>query len=303
MMCFEQRRPVVDDEDIPLPDHAFAGYENLLNRFGDDAARSGLIGETFNVRLVFLAAISARLPEPLHVVITGPRGSGKSYLMDTVARFLPGQYKRVLTGAPARELRESGGARLRHRALFIDDCPEYPDCSFPAAFIQTTTCKRLQPEERPGRLVLAVDESPERAQAIRMWREREAAGETLPPDKVIYTRWHRYLLTLKTREVVVPCNYWETFPRAISPETLLGLVQASAFLHQYRRHRDGYGRIMAGPEDFQMVQSLIQKSFRGIWPQPSRETRPPVQEVRQPVTPAGRGPCLFRRIFGSTTPD
>jgi energy-coupling factor transporter ATP-binding protein EcfA2 len=299
MMCFEQRRPVVNDEDenIELPDHAFAGYENLLNRFGDDAVRSGLIGETFNVRLVFLVAVSARLSKPLHVVITGPRGSGKSYLMHTVAKFLPGRYKRVLTGVPVSELRQSGGAGLRHRALFIDDCAEYPDCGFPAAFIQTTACKQQQLEERPGRLVLTVNESPERAMVIRTRQEREAAGEVRPPDRVIYTRWHRYLLTLKAREVAVPCIYWDTLPSDISFETLIGLVQASAFLHQYRRYRDGYGRVMAGPEDFQMIQSLIQKAFRGAWPQSSRETGPPAQEVRQPGPPADRGLRWFRRLF------
>jgi energy-coupling factor transporter ATP-binding protein EcfA2 len=264
---------VVDEEDAPLPDHPFAGYENLLGRFAYDAANSGLIGEKPIAQLVFLVAISARLPEPLHVVITGPRGAGKSYLMHTVAKFIPAQHKRVLDNVSVRGLRRSSGAGFRHRALFIDDCADFPACSFPAAFVQNTSCRRTQPEDRPGRLWLAIDESPERAQAIRMSQARKAAGGVRPPNKLIYRRWHTYLRLLKDREVVIPCFDGIAAPQGVSLQTLLGLVRASAFLHQYRRLRHLPGRILAAWDDYQMVQSLLQAVFRDPQPQTPQDDR------------------------------
>jgi energy-coupling factor transporter ATP-binding protein EcfA2 len=283
------------------PKSPFASDDNLLECFGRDVAEAGLVGETLKAQLVFLVASSARLAEPLHVTITGSSSAGKSHLMNTVARFIPDEHKKILTGMSAKALLHAGEFEFKHKAVFIaeyegvagSDYPirtfqsekgivyEYVECTpkgiekksklvqGPAAFIQTTTRSRLHPENETRLLFVTIDESPQQTEAILMWQAQKAAGLVPPPDGAIYRPWHEYLRSLSACEVVIP--YADAlvpyFPRdkVISRRDLpklLGLIKVSAYLHQHRRNRDAEGRIVATLEDYQMVRPLFLEAYR-----------------------------------------
>jgi hypothetical protein len=57
---------------------------NLLAAFQRDIEKAGLVGEKENAAVVFLAALSARLPAPVNLTVGGASSAGKNHLMSRV---------------------------------------------------------------------------------------------------------------------------------------------------------------------------------------------------------------------------
>jgi len=91
----------------------------LLRRFERDVELAGLIGEKRNAKVILLAAVSARLQKPLNVSVGGASSAGKNHLTGTVARFIPDEHKKILTGMSPKALMHSGENEFQHNAVFI----------------------------------------------------------------------------------------------------------------------------------------------------------------------------------------
>jgi hypothetical protein len=61
----------------------------LFTRIVDDMSALGYVGEDLNKVLVYLAASSRKLDDPISVLILSQSAAGKSYLVDTVRRLMP----------------------------------------------------------------------------------------------------------------------------------------------------------------------------------------------------------------------
>ena len=61
----------------------------LFERIVDDMSALGYVGEDLNKQLVYLAASSRKLDDPISVLILSQSAAGKSYLVETVRRLMP----------------------------------------------------------------------------------------------------------------------------------------------------------------------------------------------------------------------
>jgi hypothetical protein len=61
----------------------------LFDRIVDDMTSLGYVGEDLNKQLVYLAASSRKLDDPISVLILSQSAAGKSYLVETVRRLMP----------------------------------------------------------------------------------------------------------------------------------------------------------------------------------------------------------------------
>jgi hypothetical protein len=61
----------------------------LFTRIVDDMSSLGYVGEDLNKQLVYLAASSRKLDDPISVLILSQSAAGKSYLVETVRRLMP----------------------------------------------------------------------------------------------------------------------------------------------------------------------------------------------------------------------
>ena len=52
-------------------------------------ATVGYVGEAVNKILLYLAATSRKMPDPISVIVSSQSASGKSYLIDTVKPSCP----------------------------------------------------------------------------------------------------------------------------------------------------------------------------------------------------------------------
>ena len=274
---------------------------DLLRQFEHDVKLAGLVGEDRNAQIILLAAASAKLDKPLNVSVGGSSSAGKNHLTGTVARFVPEEDKKILTGMSPKVLMHSAEDEFQHKAVFIAEYEGVSGADYairtmqserviewefveaakeggiqkkkrtvkgPAAFIQATTRATLHPENETRLLFIEMDESEDQTRAIneRQALEAEKKAPACPPE--VYDKWQELLRGLESKPVRIPfaSQLAEHLPknrirtRRDFPK-LLGLIEASAFLHQHRRNRDGAGNIVAAPEDYLIAKELFEHCY------------------------------------------
>ena len=130
----EIERAKTPDEGVPQMSNeeraaaiAFLQSPDLATRISDDLTRCGLVGETTNKLVAYLAATSRKLDRPLAMIIQSSSAAGKSALMDAVLGFCCRTKKRPLFGddrtvallhRPRRQPQTQGaGDQPKRRAL------------------------------------------------------------------------------------------------------------------------------------------------------------------------------------------
>ncbi|MBS0635863.1 MAG: toprim domain-containing protein [Verrucomicrobia bacterium] len=83
--------------------------------------QSGLIGEQKNGLLLFFLYLSRITDEPLHAIIFGKSGSGKTYLQTRVSECLPTEAVRPVTSLSENTLYYSPKGFWEHKVLLIED--------------------------------------------------------------------------------------------------------------------------------------------------------------------------------------
>jgi len=272
---------------------------DLLHRFERDAEMSGLIGEKNNAKVILIVAASAKLEKPLNVNVAGSSSAGKNHLINCVARFIPDEDKKYLTGMSPKVLMHSEENEFRHKAVLITEYEgvsgadyairtmqsergidwEFVESSTagiqkkkkrvngPVAFVQATTRVTLHPENETRLLFLQMDESEAQTHAINERQAMEAEGLIAPVSPDLFTRWHDFFRSLKAAPVRIPfARQLSTFfpdgrvrSRRDFPK-LLGLIEVSAYLHQHHRNHVS-GSIIAAPYDYAVARELFEHCY------------------------------------------
>ena len=68
---------------------SFLTNPNMFQEIVDDTETLGYVGESLNKQLIYLAASSRLLDDPISVTVISESASGKSYLIDTVKKLIP----------------------------------------------------------------------------------------------------------------------------------------------------------------------------------------------------------------------
>jgi DNA primase len=100
---------------------AFLKEKNLIKNTLAAIERSGLVGEQQNGLLLFLLYLSRFFDEPLHAIIFGKSGSGKTYLQTKVSECLPEESVRTITSLTENTLYYSARDFWKHKVLLIED--------------------------------------------------------------------------------------------------------------------------------------------------------------------------------------
>jgi len=83
--------------------------------------KTGLVGEERNGLLLFFLYLSRFFDEPLHAIIFGKSGSGKTYLQTRVSECLPEESLRTITSLTENTLYYSEKDFWKHKVLLIED--------------------------------------------------------------------------------------------------------------------------------------------------------------------------------------
>jgi DNA primase len=100
---------------------AFLKEPELVQRTLDTLSRTGLIGEQKNGLLLYFLYLSRFFEEPLHAIIFGKSGSGKTYLQTRISECLPEESVRTTTSLSENTLYYSPKNFWKHIVLLIED--------------------------------------------------------------------------------------------------------------------------------------------------------------------------------------
>jgi len=92
---------------------------DLIERIAADFGRCGIVGETTNALVGYLAALSRKLDRPLALLIQSTSAAGKSSLLDAVLRFVPEEERIAYSAMTGQSLFYMGEMNLKHKILAI----------------------------------------------------------------------------------------------------------------------------------------------------------------------------------------
>jgi DNA primase len=115
----EPRTKMTDQEEKQAL--TFLKSNDLLQKTSDLIQQGGLVGEAQNGLLLFLLYLSRIMDEPLHAIIFGKSGSGKTYLQTKVSECLPEESLRTVTSLSENTLYYSPPGFWKHKVLLIED--------------------------------------------------------------------------------------------------------------------------------------------------------------------------------------
>lgn len=261
-----------------------AQSENILAEFDRDLGTVGLVGERRIAKLIYLAVTSRLFGHPVSVAVKGPSSGGKSFIVESVLKFFPGEAFYPLTAMSDRALAYSTEP-LEHRILVIYEAPgmasefasylirsllsegrlryetagKLLEREGPTGLIVTTTDLRLHPENETRMLSLTVTDTPEQTAAVLLALANGGAHADL-------SRWHALQTYLDASVCAVVIPYAATLAEMVPPvairlrrdfKTVLTLISAHALLHQASRRKDGDGRLIAEIADYAAVRELV----------------------------------------------
>ena len=92
---------------------------HLVDRIGEAFGAVGMVGETLNCLVGYLAAVSRKLPNPLAVIVQSTSAAGKSAVMDAVLGFVPEEDRVSFSAMTGQSLFYLGEKDLAHKVLSI----------------------------------------------------------------------------------------------------------------------------------------------------------------------------------------
>ena len=93
----------------------------IFNRIVSDTEVLGYVGEAINKQLIYLAASSRKLSDPVSVIVVSQSAAGKSYLIDTVKKLIPPEEVVSMTSLSDQALNYLDEDALLHKFLVMGE--------------------------------------------------------------------------------------------------------------------------------------------------------------------------------------
>jgi DNA primase len=228
---------------------AFLKRRDLLDQVARDIDTLGFVGEETNKRLLYLVAISRKLPDPLSAIVFSQSGAGKSGLTEAIERLCPPEDVVLLTRLTPQSLYYVEPGFLDQKLVIVEERYGSMEADYSirvlqsrkkliavapikdpatgnmktkvftvearAAFIEATTASSVNHENATRCFELTMDESPEQTRRIheRQRVMRTGRGLELAREAEALTRkhWNAQRL-LEPLPVVIPFADRLTFP-------------------------------------------------------------------------------------------
>ena len=130
----------------------------LFNNISRDIAIAGeVVGERTNLMMLYLAATSRKFKNPISLIIFGKSSSGKSYLANTIEKFMPEEDTLILSSVSAKAL-EYAGDQLKHKCILVQEWEGLEEA--------LPTIRTLQSEGKLARYVTMIDPTTKTRKAV-----------------------------------------------------------------------------------------------------------------------------------------
>lgn len=279
----------------------FLSRPDVLGRINTLIGKSGVVGEETNRLFLFVIASSYKMTDTLHALIQGSTGSGKTHLLIRISELVPKEDLKDFTRVTEGSFYNYGMYELKNKLVCLEDFDgleekaqlamrelqsrgmlstsstgqdeqgysrAYQKIVYgPIASLACTTRGEIY-EDNMGRVFLiAVDESREQTGRVISYQNNKAAGLI---DKEEQERSRQLLRNivrmLQPCEVVNPYAHQVSLPREAHKirrlnELYQSFVKQVTLINQYRRTKDGKGRLITEKEDLQQASEIMFESI------------------------------------------
>ena len=255
----------------------FLNDKRLNEHTHDIFGRIGLVGQQDNGMLLFFIFLTRMFANPLHAIVMGSSGSGKTHLLQGVSQTVPRQHIHYTTSLSENTLYYTPKDFLKHKILLQEDLDGayqallplrelmsnqsisrfstrtnsrtgeskqiYLQVEGPVCIAGATTKEQVYEDNANRSFLIQIEDSPVQERAVLAYQGEVASGKINPQN---YTRDLRLLkaaqLQLQAMEVLIPfAGLLElppfVFKKLRTQAHYLTLVKAVTLWNQYNRKR------------------------------------------------------------------
>ena len=278
----------------------FLKAKELLKRLNVQIGKSGIVGEENSRLLLFLIIISYMNKSPIHAIVQGSSGSGKTHIISRIADLMPGEDVLRFTRITESSLYNWGEFDLFRKIIIIEDLDglkedalyalrEFISNQFLSSSVSmkdkkgnnkstrkevkgqfsslSATTKGETYEDNMSRsFLIAVDESKEQTTNIENQNKRNA-GEIDPKESQKAVAFIQAMVrNLKHYEVINPYATKLQLPEKVHKirrlnEMYQAVIKQVTFLNQYQRQLTKDNQLITEIEDIEQATEILFESI------------------------------------------
>ena len=274
----------------------FLESKELLKKLNERIGKTGIVGEGQTRLLLLIVASSYKCKDPLHALIQGSSGTGKTLLMRKVMEMIPENDRHVWTRISDKSLYHAG-TKYKHSSIAVEDWDGLSEevqyvvremqsgkrltstitvkdakgkmnnqeilAEGPISTLMCTTRGAVYEDNMSRCLLVAVDESAEQTERILDYQYQKDRGEIdSRGEKQAVDSIQNMVYLLQPKEVVNPYAGKIQLPKRVHKIRRLNqlfqcFVKQITWWHQYQRQVDKQGRLITEKEDVQQAIKLL----------------------------------------------
>lgn len=274
--------------------------DNLLQEINKLIEQSGIVGEANSRLLLFIIASSYKTKSPLHAIVQGSSGSGKTHLISKIADIIPQEDVLRFTRITESSLYNWGEYELVNKLLIIEDLDGLKEEAMFAmrelisnqrlsssvsikdkkgnikstkkevkgvfSSLSATTKGEIYEDNMSRSFLLAVDESQDQTDKIINYQNRRIAGEINEKDQEKAKELlQKIIRALKVEEVQNPYATQIQLPENVHKKRRLNemfqsIIKQITIINQYQR-RTNNNRIVTEIIDIENAVEILFESI------------------------------------------
>lgn len=280
---------------------SFLKQEKVIKRVNVLLGKTGVVGEERNRIFLFLIAVSYKMKEPLHSLIQGSSGSGKTRLVRQISDCMPEENVCRFTRLSDKALYNFPQYYFRNKLLIIEDVDglsEEAELGFrelqsggelrsgmsikqengqitggqkvvsgPIASMSCTTKGEVYEDNMSRVFLIAVDESTEQTQRIIQYQNQKASDKINSKEEQNAKQYlQKIVRLLEPKEVINPFAEQIKLPEEAHKirrlnDLFQNFIKMVTLINQYRRKQTGTNKLVAEIED---IETAIEIMFESI---------------------------------------
>lgn len=279
----------------------FLKRKHLLKNLNTEIGKAGIVGEENSRMLLFLIIISYLNRNPLHALVQGSSGSGKTHIISRIADLMPQEDVLRFTRITESSLYNWGEFDLFQKIIIIEDLDGLKEDALYAlrefisnqvlrssvtikdkkgnnksshkivkgqfSSLSATTKGETYEDNMSRSFLIAVDESKEQTQRIIKHQNQRNAGEIDPNQSQKAINFIQQVVrNLKVYEVINPYATKLNLPDKVHKirrlnEMYQAVIKQVTFLNQYQRKLTADGCLLTTVEDIEQATEVLFESI------------------------------------------
>jgi DNA primase len=279
----------------------FLKAEDLLKRLNEQIGKAGIVGEENSRLLLFLIIISYLNKSPIHAIVQGSSGSGKTHIISRIADLMPGEDVLRFTRITESSLYNWGEFDLFQKIIIIEDLDGLKEDALYAlrelisnqflsssvsikdkkgnnksakkevkgqfSSLSATTKGETYEDNMSRSFLIAVDESKEQTQRIITHQNKRNAGEIDPKAQQKAVQFIQQMVRRLTHyEVINPYATKLLLPEKVHKirrlnEMYQAVIKQVTFLNQYQRQLTKEQQLITQIEDIEQATEVLFESI------------------------------------------